>query len=111
METCTEEVGFLKKKPCGEAAVTHCANCEQPLCSKHASPEMSATGRKTGKFMCKQCGEAAREYARTEAAGPKPAAPKPAAPSSPSVAKPAAPQQPEHSLGAIEFTLGDKPKP
>ena len=35
METCTVETGLLKKKPCGHNAVTHCANCEQPLCKQH----------------------------------------------------------------------------
>lgn len=120
METCTEEVGLLKKKPCGEAAVTHCANCEQPLCSKHAVPALSAGGSKTGKFMCKECHVAAKEHDKAVAAVAKkpsapaaaPGAPKPpAAAANPQPGKPAAPApKPENSLGAIDFTPGDKPK-
>lgn len=117
METCTEEVGLLKKKPCGEAAVTHCANCEQPLCSKHAVPELSVAGNKTGKFMCKECHVAAKEHDKAVAAvAKKPAAPAaapkpPAAAANPQPGKPAAPApKPEDSLGTIDFTPGDKPK-
>ena len=125
METCTEEVGFLKKKPCGHASVTQCLNCERALCAEHAVPELSATAKKTGKFMCKECQVAAREHDKAVAAAaarspvkkpPAPAAapgaPKPpAAGSNPQAAKPAAPApKPEDSLGTIDFTPGDKPK-
>jgi hypothetical protein len=120
METCTAEVGLLKKKPCAHPAVTHCANCERALCKDHALPELSATGHKTGKFMCKECQVAAKEHDKAVAAAAakdpmkKPAAPAPAAAAKPAAAKPAAPpaaaQKPEDSLGSIDFTPGDKPK-
>ncbi len=61
MDTCTIEVGLLRKKPCGHAAVTKCQNCEQPLCLQHAVPLM-ADGKKTGKFMCQECEKAHREH-------------------------------------------------
>lgn len=132
MDTCTVEVGLLKKKPCGEASVTRCANCEQPLCSKHAVPEMTGAGRKSGKFLCKDCSVAAREYAKTvgdapPVAKPKPpAAPAPAAaaptaapkaPAAPPATKPAAPAVKEPpadeksgpNYGAIDFTPTKKP--
>jgi len=35
--------------------VTHCANCERPLCAKHAVPQLTDTGEKSGMFMCKDC--------------------------------------------------------
>jgi hypothetical protein len=118
METCTVETGLLKKKPCGEPSVTHCVNCEQALCGKHAVPQLSA-GRKTGKFLCKECSLAHREHEKAVGTlpqeKPKPAAaPAPkaaAAPSTPPAAKPAAPaaapaapKKEEDSLGAIDFT-------
>jgi hypothetical protein len=90
MDTCAVEVGLLKKKPCGSAAVAKCANCEMALCAKHA------VRQKNAKFMCDECSKAQRAYeknvgdsAPASAAPPKAAAPaaKPAAP----VAKPAAP--------------------
>jgi hypothetical protein len=131
METCTIETGLLKKKPCAHPAVTHCSNCEQPLCIDHAVPELSAAGKKTGKFMCKECMVATKEHdkaiaalARKEppkaaagaaakpAAAPaaaKPAAPAAAKPAAPGAA-PAAPKKEEDSLGGIDFTPGDKPK-
>lgn len=126
METCTIETGLLKKKPCAHPAVTHCSNCEQPLCIDHALPELSGAGKKTGKFMCKECMVATREHDKAIAAlarkeppkapaapaakptGPAaaPAAAKPAAPG----AAPAAPKKEEDSLGGIDFTPADKPK-
>jgi translation initiation factor IF-2 len=108
METCTVEAGLLKKKPCGQVSVTHCATCEQPLCSKHAIAQLKEGGLKSGKFMCKECdaahkafqknlppekkpGEAPRAAAPAPAAPPRPAAaPKPAAPAAPAAAAPAA---------------------
>ncbi len=97
MDTCTFESGLLRKKPCGQPSVTRCLNCEQPLCSKHAVAQMTA-GRKTGKFMCKDCDAARIEYEKTTpAAAPAPAEKKapaekaaaPGAKPAPAAAKPA----------------------
>ena len=84
MDTCTIEVGLLRKKPCGEAASAKCANCEQALCVKHALPLLSPTGRKTGNFMCQECMTAHKKAEKDSppvvvAAQPKPAAPAPSA--------------------------------
>src|SRR5436190_6488791 len=94
MDTCTIEVGLLKKKPCGQNAVTKCANCEQPLCAKHATAMMSG-GKKT--MLCAECAKAWKdmgEVPSTSAAAPaakKPAeAPKAAAPAHAPAPKPAA---------------------
>jgi len=125
METCTVETGLLKKKPCGEASVTHCANCEQPLCAKHAVAELSAAGKKTGKFMCKECSAAQREHDKALAKAPpaekpKPAAakaapspaPKPAPPAQKPAAQPKAPPPPDEksgpNYGGIDFTPAKK---
>jgi hypothetical protein len=123
-ETCTAEVGLLKKHPCGEAAVAHCANCEQPLCTKHAVAQLSPSGARTGKFMCAPCHAANKAYEKSEAAAaahkptpPRPAAaPKPAAavPAAPAAApKPAAaqkkPEPPQEDSGPLEFTPSKKP--
>jgi hypothetical protein len=124
METCTVETGLLKKKPCGEASVTHCANCEQPLCAKHAVPQIDA-GRRTGKFLCKECSVAHREHEKAVGVAPlaekpkaatpaaKPAAAVPAAPpgqpKTPAAAPAKAPPADEKSgpnFGAIDFTPG-----
>jgi hypothetical protein len=131
METCTVETGLLKKKPCGEASVTHCANCEQPLCAKHSVPQLTGTGKKSGKFMCKECAVAQREHDKAVGAAPQsekpkaPAAP-PKAPAAPGGPAPQAPQAPQAknpapaakepppeeksgpNYGAIDFTPGDK---
>jgi len=114
MDTCTVEVGLLRKHPCGEAAVAHCATCEQPLCTKHAVAQLSASGARTGKFMCAECNAAAKAIAKTEAkeaqqrmvAG-KPPAPKPAA-SAPAAA-PKKPEPPKDDSGPLEFTPSKKP--
>lgn len=94
MDTCTVETGLLKKKPCGHAAVTHCANCEQPLCKQHAVAQAPEPG-KPRKFMCKECDAARREFEKNvpPAAPEKPAADaaKAAAPAGAAAAKPAAP--------------------
>jgi len=103
METCTIETGLLKKKPCGHPAVTHCANCEQPLCAQHALPELSAAGKKTGKFLCKECQAASREIAKTEAQHPPAAPKKPAGAPPPAAKAPAAP--------AAKPAPGAKPAP
>ena len=118
MDTCTVEVGLLKKHPCGANAVAKCGNCEQPLCTKHATGRMSG-GKKI--FLCPECNRAWKESEKlgeipsTPAAAPvaqppapgakkpeppKPAA-KPAAKPAPAAAKPAE----EHS-GALEFSPG-----
>jgi len=125
METCTVETGLLKKKPCGQPGVTHCLNCEQALCSKHAVPVLKEGGQRTGKFMCKECYAAQKEAAKIMPASPPPApkkadapapAPKPAAPA-PAAAKAAAPApaKPEpkkpdmDDSGPLEFTPSKPP--
>ena len=65
MDHCTVETGLLRKKPCGHAAVTHCANCEQPLCAQHAVAQLNEAGNKSGKFLCKDCDVALREQKKT----------------------------------------------
>jgi hypothetical protein len=60
METCTTEAGLFKKKLCGQAAVTHCANCEQPLCKQHA------VAKKPGVFLCKECSAAAEQFDKNQ---------------------------------------------
>lgn len=121
MDTCTVETGLLRKAPCGHTAVAKCANCERPLCSKHAIARMNA-GKKTGIFMCAECDAANRAYekaaARAPQAAPKPAAskppaPRPAAPApaakAPAAQPAAAPAKPdEDSLGSIDFTPSKK---
>src|SRR3954464_11816814 len=110
MEHCTVETGLLRKKPCGQAAVVKCANCERPLCSQHALPQLNEAGHKTGTFLCKECDVAARDYekrmryskekavAKSVMSPPKPAA-KPAA-----MAK----EPPREHSGEIAFTAGTK---
>ena len=113
MEACTVETGLLRKVACGHTAVAKCANCEQPLCTKHAIPQLSATGKKSGAFMCGECHAAQRAIEKTEA---KAATPRPAAPAAkPAAAAPApkpAAEQPkpaeERSDGSIDFTPGKK---
>ena len=120
MEPCTVETGLLRKTACGQTAVAKCANCEQPLCSKHAIPQLSAAGKKTGAFMCAECEKAHRQHeklaarsappARAPQAAAKPAATlKAATPAAPATAKPAAPAKPaEDSDGGIDFTPSKK---
>jgi len=134
MDICQVETGLLKKKPCGQPGVTHCLNCEQALCSKHAVPQLNEGGHKTGKFMCKECDAAKKAAAKLMPASPpagakKPdapaaAAPKPAAPAAPKPAAPAAAAakpaaaapkpgaKPELSMddsGPLEFTPSKPP--
>ncbi len=111
---CQVETGLLRKKPCGQAAVTACLNCEQPLCSRHAVAEVTGTGRKTGKFLCQECAAAHKEYAKnmgTVAAhtpeDKKQAAPE-AAKNPPPVNKPAAPSP---SAGAAPTAPAAAPEP
>jgi hypothetical protein len=117
MDICQVETGLLKKKPCGQPGVTHCLNCEQALCSKHAVPLVNEGGHKTGKFMCKECFAAQKEAAKMlptsapaakkpdapAAAAPKPAAPKPPAP------KPAAPGAAAAKPAAAPAKPAEKP--
>jgi len=126
METCVVETGLLKKKPCGGAAITKCANCEIPLCAQHAVPVLNEAQKKTGKFMCKECSAAHKEAEKTHAAAAKAAPPKPgAAPAAGApagaAAKPPAPgaPTPQGAKGVekkpdddapLEFTPS-KPKP
>jgi len=99
MDTCAVEVGLLKKKPCGHAAVAKCANCEMALCTKHAVAQLAANKQRTGKFMCEECDKALRAADKGIAAAPHHAAPKPAAapgakpgaPAAAPAARPAAP--------------------
>src|SRR5205085_8729817 len=74
--TCTVETGLLKKHPCGQKAVSKCANCEQSICAKHAVGQMSA-GKKI--FLCPDCAKAWKDMGEVPAtpAAP-PAAKKPA---------------------------------
>ena len=109
METCTEEVGLLKKKPCGKPKVAQCATCEQPLCSTHAVPQVTPAGKKTGKFMCKAHYESWLRYEQSKAvpAAPKPAAAPPAAKPAPAEPKPAV-EAPKKDDGGIDFTPSKK---
>jgi hypothetical protein len=101
MDACTVEVGLLRKHTCGQPSVARCANCEQPLCTKHAIAQHSASGAKTGKFLCAQCNAAAKLYEET-APAPAPAQkagehPKPA-PAVPAAKKPEPPPEPSAPL-------------
>jgi hypothetical protein len=120
--TCSVEVGLLKKKPCGEKAVTKCANCEIPLCAKHTTSQMSG-GKKT--MLCPECAKAWKKMGDVPDAAPvkKPAeaapaaAPKPAAVPAKPVARAAKPPAKEEKKeekkpddGApLEFTPSKKP--
>lgn len=129
MDTCAVETGLLSKKPCGHPAATHCANCEMALCSKHAVPQL-ANGKKTGKYMCKECDAARKQFEKSQAAaaesGKKPAASPPAgAPAAkaaaaakpgqaPSAAPPAAkakeePKKKDDDDAPLEFTPSKPP--
>ena len=106
METCTVETGLLKKKPCGHNAVTHCTNCEQALCKQHVVAQKTA-----GKFMCKECDAARRDFEKNTPAAPVKG---PVATAAPTVAaknaapseapKPAPVQAKVDDGGALEFT-------
>ena len=98
MDTCTIETGLLKKKPCGQNAVTKCANCEQPLCAKHATGMMSG-GRKT--MLCGECAKAWKDMGEVPVAA-APAAKKPAEAPKPAAHAPAhAPAAPAHKPAAV----------
>ena len=95
METCTVETGLLKKKPCGHNAVTHCANCEQPLCKQHVVAQKTA-----GKFMCKECDAARRDFEKNP---PPAAAPKKPVEAPKQAPKPAPVEAKVDDGGALEF--------
>ena len=106
MDLCIVESGLLRKKPCGRPAVTHCMNCEGGLCAEHAIPEMSAAGKRTGKFVCQECKVALKENEkRLAGVEQKPAAAKPAAPSAPAAptAPEAAPAENKDGAGGLDF--------
>lgn len=126
---CSVEVGLLRKKACGHAAVAECDNCQQPLCTEHAVAQMSESGKRSGKFLCKECAAAQKEQEKSLAAVARsqeekkkaafakaamdsvanPAPKKPAAPAPGAAATPAAkPAEAEKDLGAIEFTPREK---
>ena len=129
MDTCTIETGLLRKKPCGHPAVTKCLNCEQPLCLQHAEPQLTDTGKKSGKFLCHECAKAMKEHDKAVAAGarlqqekklaaieksvrtetPAPPVRKPVAPAAPPAgqAAPAKPAEQAPEPDALEFTPKD----
>jgi hypothetical protein len=67
-ETCGIEAGLFKKKPCGQTAVAHCLNCEMPLCTQHAVAQVNDLGKRTGKFICKDCTAALKDQEKALAA-------------------------------------------
>src|SRR5579859_1880006 len=91
MDTCTIETGLLRKHPCGEKAVTKCANCEQALCAKHAVSTMSA-GKRT--MLCPECAKAWKQQEKTMGAVPSAPAAAPAVAKKPAEAPKAAPHAP-----------------
>lgn len=104
MDTCVVETGFLKKKPCGRPSVTHCLNCEIPLCAEHAVAEMSAAGKRTGKFLCKECQVALKENEARLATVEKKPAPKPAAAAPAAAPKTSpAPDEKKDDSGGLDF--------
>ena len=109
MDTCTVETGLLKKKPCGQASVTRCENCEQFLCSKHAIAQLKPNGLKSGKFMCKECDAARRDFEKNTPPTPVKVASAPAAdaaknPPAKQAPKPAPVEAKADDGGALEFT-------
>jgi hypothetical protein len=121
MDTCIVESGLFKKKICGRPAVTHCLNCEGALCAEHAVAEVTATGKRSGKFVCHECKLALKENEKNLAAVQRkapekkdPATAKAVAP--PPAKAPTAPPVPpagQAASGGLEFTPsgGDKKKP
>ena len=128
MDPCTVETGLLKKKPCGQASVTRCENCEQPLCTKHAVAQLKPNGLTSGKFKCKECHLAHREHDKiappsepsVAPAAKKPAEPGKPAPAAAGAAAPAAKAAPKEAPkeapkpvddgGALEFTPSKPPE-
>jgi hypothetical protein len=103
MDLCIVESGLFRKKPCARPAVTHCLNCEGGLCAEHAVPEMSAAGKRTGKFVCQECKVALNENEK-RLAGVEHKAPaaKPAAPAAPAAPE-AAPAEKKDGSGGLDF--------
>ena len=104
-----------------------CLNCEQHLCVTHAVAQLTEHGHKTGKFMCQECTDAAKEHAKSLAAVAKtqemrklaaidkatreallhpPAPPKKPAAAPAAPAKPAAAEAPPEPT-TLEFTPKD----
>jgi hypothetical protein len=125
METCSIETGLLRKKPCGHAAVTKCANCETPLCAQHAVAQMSAAQKKTGAFMCKECDDAQKQFDKNQAkhekdkrdgemmkslANPAPPKPKGAAPG-PASAPQGKDSKPPAASEPVPDTIEYRPEP
>jgi hypothetical protein len=123
VESCTVETGLLRKTPCGHTAVAKCANCEQPLCTKHAIAQLNEAQKKTGKFLCAECNAADRRFQASAPVAATPAAKPAAPPAKPAAAPPAKPpagaaapgasakppEKPEeNSDGSIEFTPSKK---
>src|SRR3954470_17903071 len=106
MDTCTIETGLLRKHPCGETAVTKCANCEQALCAKHAVATMSA-GKKT--MLCPECAKAWKEQEKTM--GAVPSAPAPAAAKKPAEAPKAAAPKPAPKPAPVAAAKPAEKKP
>jgi len=125
-ETCSIETGLLRKHPCGHRAVTHCLNCEQPLCTEHAVPQLNEGGHRTGKSMCQECVKAAKaseknqvhaaqlQKQRREQAAYKATLEAAKAPPAPVVKKPvapapaaAAPEAKPEEAAPLEFTPKD----
>ena len=124
MDTCTVETGLLRKKPCGHAAITKCANCETPLCAQHAVAQMSAAQKKTGTFMCKECDAAQKQFDRDQAKHEKekrdadmmksfanPAAPKPKAAPAPAAAPQGKNAKPAAASEPVPDTIEYRPEP
>ena len=124
MDTCTVETGLLRKKPCGHAAITKCANCETPLCAQHAVAQMSAAQKKTGAFMCKECDAAQKQFDKDQAKHEKekrdaemmksfanPAPPKPKAASAPAAAPQGKDSKPAAASEPVPDTIEYRPEP
>jgi hypothetical protein len=135
METCSIEVGLLRKKPCGNPAVAKCMSCEQPLCGQHAVAQLNSLGKKTGTFLCPECVAAHKQHEKTTAAGvrhveakrqasfaksaaaeiaaggptlaKKPATPPPSPQQPPQPAQEKAKEEAPKEAGGIEFTPAD----
>ena len=107
MDTCSVETGLLRKKPCGHPSVTHCQNCERPLCSQHAVAQMTEAGKHSGKFLCKECQAAWKDIEKYTPSAP-PA--KPAAPPKEAAPKPA-PAQPKPAETKPAESKPEEPKP
>jgi hypothetical protein len=125
METCSIETGLLRKKPCGHAAITKCANCETPLCAQHAVAQLSAAQKKTGASMCKECDDARKQFDKNQAKHEKdkreaemmksfanPGMPKkPAAPAPAAGAAPAKDAPPAGGGDPVPDTIEYRPEP